>query len=160
MQNKMERFTKEARITLSLSQEAAESMGQYRILAEHMLLAITSQKESKACAVLNKLGINLDSLEEHVKQVYPPEPKQEAHPLRQTELGIDVKKALELTVDSTRQMGHPYIGVEHLLLGIMRLNKAEIEGILLLYNTDANTILENTKAVLQPESDANDKDDK
>jgi hypothetical protein len=42
----------------------------------------------------------------------------------------------------------------------MRLNKAEIEGILLLYNTDANTILENTKAVLQPESDANDKDDK
>jgi len=142
--SKMERFTRRAQLTLSLSQETAERMGHKAILPEHILVAMARADGSIAQAVLKQQNIEAQPLEEQVKQMYPPG----TPPLQHVDLADDTKKVLELAVDTARGMGHYYIGSEHLLIGMMRLDRAEINTILKHFKVDAATLINSTKDVL------------
>jgi len=146
--NKMERFTQRARRVLSLAQEAAEGMGHATIMPEHLLLALITEEEGVAHEVLKKQGMDKASLEQQIKQIFPPDDVLRRNPI----LADETKKVLELSVETARRFGHHYIGTEHLLGGMMRLGKAEINTILAHFNTDADTIIASTTTLLKPQS--------
>lgn len=119
MSQKMERFTVRARRALSLAQEAAEDMHHALIEPEHLLLGLIREQVNTAAAVLRDAQIDeagvASAIREHHSSPPPPSPEHE------TGIAQDTKKAIEFAVDEARRMGHNYIGAEHLLLGILRL---------------------------------------
>jgi ATP-dependent Clp protease ATP-binding subunit ClpA len=118
MPNRMERFTQRARHVLSLAQEEAEYFKHPTINPEHLLLGMLKEEGSVAGRVLTELGVRYEVLKNAVNARTP----LVADPARnQVDLAQETKKVLELSVDEARRMGHHYIGTEHLLLGIARL---------------------------------------
>lgn len=116
--NKMERFTQRARRVLSSAQEAAHSLNGASIDTEHLLLGLMRENDGVAGRVLRDLGLNSRRVEDLVWQITKAE---ERMPNSQLDLSPGTKKALELAVDEARRLEHNYIGSEHLLLGLVRL---------------------------------------
>jgi ATP-dependent Clp protease ATP-binding subunit ClpC len=141
--NKMERFSPNARQVLVKAQEAAEILGHEKIDLEHLLLAMGRVQDCAAYRILADLQIGESELVNQVKRVFPT-----GHPFKNPDLSEDVRKSLELSVDAARQVGHHYIDSEHLLIGIMRVDKPEMNSILAHFSTDAKTVIEHTEAVL------------
>jgi ATP-dependent Clp protease ATP-binding subunit ClpA len=113
----MERFTQRARRVLSLAQEAAESLNSALIDTDHLLLGIIREQGGIAARVLREMGIDPLQAEDLARA----ESKAKSTRSVQLDLSADSKKTLELAVDEARRMGHNYIGSEHLLLGLLRL---------------------------------------
>jgi len=112
------RFTERARKVIVLAKEEAKRFNHDYIGTEHLLLGLVREGEGVAAAVLQKLGLDLDSIRIEVEKVVQPGP--------QTQVMGDIpftprsKKALELAAEEARALGHNYIGTEHLLLGLIR----------------------------------------
>ncbi len=112
------RFTERARKVIVLAKEEAKRFNHDYIGTEHLLLGLVREGEGVAAAVLQKLGLDLESIRIEVEKVVQPGP--------QTQVMGDIpftprsKKALELSAEEARALGHNYIGTEHLLLGLIR----------------------------------------
>jgi len=112
------RFTERARKVIVLAKEEAKRFNHDYIGTEHLLLGLIREGEGVAAAVLQKLGLDLESIRIEVEKVVQPGP--------QTQVMGDIpftprsKKALELSAEEARALGHNYIGTEHLLLGLIR----------------------------------------
>jgi len=112
------RFTERARKVIVLAKEEAKRFNHDYIGTEHLLLGLIREGEGVAAAVLQKLGLDLESIRIEVEKVVQPGP--------QTQVMGDIpftprsKKALELAAEEARSLGHNYIGTEHLLLGLIR----------------------------------------
>ena len=119
MPNEMKRFTTRARQALSHAQEAAETRQHQQIDTAHLLLGFMREEHSVAGRALHDLGLDLRRVQEQVSDldISP------AAPRRQFDLSPGVQKLLELAVDEARSMGNPYIGTEHLILGLTRLQE-------------------------------------
>ena len=117
MPNRMERFTKRARLVLSYAQEDAERLHHNTIGTEHLLLALLREGGGVGARVLRDLGLEERQLENVVVELTQAKNREMNAGL---ELSSGTKKVLELSVDEARRMGHHYIGTEHILLGIVR----------------------------------------
>lgn len=117
MPNRMERFTQRARRVLSLAQEAAQSMNSAAIDTEHLLLALIDEGGGIAARILSAVGIDRWQVENLAKAAS----RAKATRSLQLDLSPHTKKTLELAVDEARRMDHNYIGSEHLLLGLLRV---------------------------------------
>ncbi|MCX5680866.1 MAG: ATP-dependent Clp protease ATP-binding subunit [Candidatus Omnitrophica bacterium] len=112
------RFTERARKVIVLAKEEAKRFNHDYIGTEHLLLGLIREGEGVAAAVLQKIGLDLESIRIEVEKVVQPGP--------QTQVMGDIpftprsKKALELAAEEARALGHNYIGTEHLLLGLIR----------------------------------------
>ncbi len=112
------RFTERARKVIVLAKEEAKRFNHDYIGTEHLLLGLIREGEGVAAAVLQKLGLDLESIRIEIEKVVQPGP--------QTQVMGDIpftprsKKALELAAEEARALGHNYIGTEHLLLGLIR----------------------------------------
>jgi ATP-dependent Clp protease ATP-binding subunit ClpC len=117
------RFTERARKVIVYSKEEARRFNHDYIGTEHLLLGLVSEEEGVASTVLNKLGLDLQSIRIEVEKLVASG--------SQTAVKGDIpftplsKKALELSAEEARSLGHNYIGTEHLLLGLIK----ESEGI-------------------------------
>lgn len=120
MPNEMKRFTTRARRVLSHAQEAAETRQHQQIDTAHLLLGFMREERSVAGRALHDLGLDLRRVQEQVSDldISPAAPGR-----RQFDLSPGVQKLLELAVDEARSMGNPYIGTEHLILGLTRLQE-------------------------------------
>ena len=120
MPNEMTRFTTRARRVLSRAQEAAETRQHQQIDTAHLLIGFMREEHSVAGRVLHDLGLDLRRVEAQVSDlaISPTAPD-----WRQFDLSPGAKKLLELAVDEARNMGNPYIGTEHLILGLTRLQE-------------------------------------
>ncbi|MCM8794149.1 MAG: NDP-hexose 4-ketoreductase, partial [Candidatus Omnitrophica bacterium] len=112
------RFTERARKVVLLAKEEARRFNHDYIGTEHILLGLIREGEGVAAAVLQNLGLSLESIRLEVEKI--------VHPGPSTVVSGDIpftpkaKKVIELAMEEARSLGHNYIGTEHLLLGLIR----------------------------------------
>jgi len=112
------RFTERARKVILLAKEEAKRFNHDYIGTEHILLGLVREGEGVAAAVLMGLGLDPAKVRMEVEKL--------VHPGTGTTVTGDIpftpkaKRAIELAMDEARELGHNYIGTEHLLLGLIR----------------------------------------
>ncbi len=112
-----QRFTERARKVVFYAQEEAGKLGQSCVLPEHFLLGLLHETECAGVTVLQKLGVSLDRLRAAVMDTA----ERGADPLgRDMMLGPGSKRLIDHAHNEARQLGHDFIGTEHLLLGMIR----------------------------------------
>jgi hypothetical protein len=113
-----ERFTDKARQAVVLAQEEARRLGHPEVGTEHVLLGLLAVAgESAGTRALSGLGIPLDDLRREVEERIG---RGEGAPSGHLPFAPRNKKVLELSLREALQLGHNYIGTEHLLLGLVR----------------------------------------
>ncbi|QCO97350.1 ATP-dependent Clp protease ATP-binding subunit [Arthrobacter sp. 24S4-2] len=111
-----ERFTDRARRAVVLAQEEARTLNHNYIGTEHILLGLIQEGEGVAAKALESLGISLDGVREQVQEILGPgQPSPAGH----IPFTPRAKKVLELALREALQLGHNYIGTEHILLGLV-----------------------------------------
>ena len=111
------RFTERAQKVVVLSQEEARRLGHNVVGTEHILLGLAAEGEGVAARTLQGMGIDLEKVRAEVEKVIG---KGEGPPQGQIGFTPRAKRVLELAFDEARQLGHTYIGTEHILLGLIR----------------------------------------
>ena len=117
-----DKFTERAKRALSLAQEEAQRFQHNYIGTEHILLGLVRQQDGIAAQVLKNSGVELSKVRSTIEFIIG---RGDHIVLGEINLTPRAKKIIELAVDEARQLNHPYIGTEHLLLGLVR----EGEGI-------------------------------
>jgi len=144
----MERFTQRARRVLSLAHQEAERMRHDYIGTEHLLLGLIREEGGVAGRVLRELGLEADRVQEIVERLSAPGQYRGG----KLDLSPGTQQVLEYAVDEARRMGHHYIGTEHLLLGLVRLNEGVAMDVLRKLGVTAEQIRRQTRRVLQESS--------
>jgi ATP-dependent Clp protease ATP-binding subunit ClpC len=112
-----ERFTDRARRVVVLAQEEARLLNHNYIGTEHILLGLLNEGEGIAAKALESLGINLSAVREQVVEIIG---QGQQAPTGHIPFTPRAKKVLELSLREALQLGHNYIGTEHILLGLIR----------------------------------------
>ncbi|HEX3623032.1 MAG TPA: Clp protease N-terminal domain-containing protein [Acidimicrobiales bacterium] len=112
-----ERFTDRARRVVVLAQEEARLLGHNYIGTEHILLGLIAEQEGLAAKVLDRLGISLQAVRAKVEAIIG---QGGATPSGHIPFTPRSKKVLELALREALNLGHNYIGTEHILLGLIR----------------------------------------
>jgi len=140
----MERFTQRARRVLSLAHQEAERARQSNIGTEHLLLGLMDEEGGVAGRVLRDLGMTPDRVREVVQRVSGNPPLFDPNKI---ELSAETQQVLEFAVDEARRLGHHYIGTEHILLALVRIESTGMEALRRLGVT-ADQIRRQTRRVL------------
>jgi len=127
MASRFEKFSERARRVLTIAQEEARNLNHNYIGTEHILLGLVREEECVAAKVLMNLGIGLSKVRSAVEFIIGRGEKQSSG---ETGLTPRAKKVIELAIDEARQMGHNYIGTEHLLLGLLREGEGVASSVL------------------------------
>src|SRR6266851_2988220 len=112
-----ERFTDRARRVVVLAQEEARTLNHNYIGTEHVLLGLIHEGEGVAAKALESLGISLEAVRQQVEEIIGQGPRA---PSGHIPFTPRAKKVLELALREALQLGHNYIGTEHILLGLLR----------------------------------------
>jgi ATP-dependent Clp protease ATP-binding subunit ClpC len=127
MASRFEKFSERARRVLTIAQEEARALNHSYIGTEHILLGLVREEEGVAARVLTNLGIGLSKVRSAVEFIIG---RGEKPGSGETGLTPRAKKVIELAIDEARQMGHNYIGTEHLLLGLLREGEGVASSVL------------------------------
>ncbi len=112
-----ERFTDRARRVVVLAQEEARRLNHNYIGTEHILLGLIQEGEGHAAKALEELNINIESVRSEVVEIIG---EGQQSPSGHIPFTPRAKKVLELSLREALQLGHNYIGTEHILLGLIR----------------------------------------
>jgi predicted nucleotide-binding protein len=115
MSDKLDKFTKRARRSVTYAQEEATRLDHNYIGTGHFLLGLIRVEDGNAALVLRNLGMDLERTRQAVESISK---HGEAAAGARLSLTPRAKRVIENAVDEARQMGHHYIGTEHMLLGI------------------------------------------
>jgi ATP-dependent Clp protease ATP-binding subunit ClpA len=132
-----ERFTERARQVVVYAQDEARALKHNYIGTEHLLLGLLREKEGPAARVLEGLDVTVEEVRAQVARIVG-EGEQAAS--GQIPFTPNAKKVLELSLREALSLGHNYIGTEHVLLGLVRLNKGVAARILLDFDADAEKV--------------------
>src|SRR5471030_79348 len=132
-----ERFTDRARRVVVLAQEEAKMLNHNYIGTEHILLGLIHEGEGVAAKALESLGISLDSVREQVQDIIGQGQQQ---PTGHIPFTPRAKKVLELSLREALQLGHNYIGTEHILLGLIREGEGVAAQVLVKLGADLNKV--------------------
>ena len=140
----MERFTQKARRVLSLAHQEAERARSNHIGTEHLLLGLMDEEGGVAGRVLRELGMASDRVREVINRVTS---SSASFDPSRMELAAEVQQVLEHAVEEARRLGHHYIGTEHILLGLVRVDSTAME-VLRRLGVNAEQIRRQTRRVL------------
>ena len=140
------RFTERARKVIILAKEEARRFNHDYIGTEHILLGLIREGEGVAAAVLEKMGMDLQTIRLEVEKVVQPGPSTQI--LGDIPFTPRAKKALELAAEEARALGHNYIGTEHILLGIIREGESVASQVLLNLGLDLERVRNEVMTVL------------
>src|SRR5512146_1392503 len=140
----MERFTQRARRVLSLAHQEAERSRNNNIGTEHLLLGLMDEEGGVAGRVLRELGMTSDRVREVIRRVTT---SSSSFDPNRVELASETQQVLEHAVDEARRLGHHYIGTEHILLGLVRVDSTAME-VLRRLGVTAEQIRRQTRRVL------------
>jgi ATP-dependent Clp protease ATP-binding subunit ClpC len=132
-----ERFTDRARRVLVLAQEEARLLNHNFIGTEHILLGLIHEGEGVAAKALESLGISLEAVREKVEETIGPAGSSTAGSPPFTPRA---KKVLELSLREALQLGHNYIGTEHMLLGLVREGEGVAAQVLVNLGADLSRV--------------------
>ena len=132
-----ERFTDRARRVVVLAQEEARMLNHNYIGTEHILLGLIHEGEGVAAKSLESLDIKLEQVRSQVEEIIGP--GQQA-PSGHIPFTPRAKKVLELSLREALQLGHNYIGTEHILLGLIREGEGVAAQVLVKLGADLNRV--------------------
>ncbi len=132
-----ERFTDRARRVLVLAQEEARLLNHSFIGTEHILLGLIHEGEGLAAKALESLGISLEAVREKVEETIGPAG---SAPTGSPPFTPRAKKVLELSLREALQLGHNYIGTEHMLLGLVREGEGVAAQVLISLGADLSRV--------------------
>lgn len=132
------RFTERARKVILLAKEEAREFNHDYIGTEHILLGLIKEGEGVAAAVLTSLGLDFDEIRSEVETLVQPSPGKNVS--AEIPFTPRAKKAIELAMDEARNLGHNYIGTEHLLLGLIREGDGVASQVLMNLGLDLKSV--------------------
>ena len=145
----MERFTQRARRVLSLAHKEAERMKQPQIGTEHLLMGLLLDQGGIAGQVLRDLGLDIDSVLTITESITGfGEYNGDA-----LALSRGTQRVLELAVEEARNLSHHYIGVEHILLGLVTYGKGVANDVLEQLGLSAEQIRRQTLREMEEQKD-------
>jgi len=132
-----ERFTDRARRVVVLAQEEARLLNHNYIGTEHILLGLIHEGEGVAAKALESLGISLEAVREQVEELIG---QGQSSPSGHIPFTPRAKKVLELSLREALQLGHNYIGTEHILLGLIREGEGVAAQVLVKLGADLGKV--------------------
>jgi ATP-dependent Clp protease ATP-binding subunit ClpC len=132
-----ERFTDRARRVVVLAQEEARMLNHNYIGTEHILLGLIHEGEGVAAKALESLNISLEAVRQQVEEIIG---QGQAAPTGHIPFTPRAKKVLELSLREALQLGHNYIGTEHILLGLIREGEGVAAQVLQKLGADLNRV--------------------
>ena len=132
-----ERFTDRARRVVVLAQEEARLLSHSYIGTEHILLGLIHEGEGVAAKALESLGISLEAVRNQVEEMIG---QGGSSPSGHIPFTPRAKKVLELSLREALQLGHNYIGTEHILLGLIREGEGVAAQVLVKLGADLSRV--------------------
>ena len=132
-----DRFTDRARRVIVLAQDEARMLNHNYIGTEHILLGLIHEGEGVAAKALEALGISLEAVREQVEEIIG---QGQQAPTGHIPFTPRAKKVLELSMREALQINHPYIGTEHILLGLIREGEGVAAQVLIKLGADLNRV--------------------
>jgi ATP-dependent Clp protease ATP-binding subunit ClpC len=132
-----ERFTDRARRVVVLAQEEARMLNHNYIGTEHILLGLIHEGEGVAAKALESMNISLEAVRQQVEEIIG---QGQAAPTGHIPFTPRAKKVLELSLREALQLGHNYIGTEHILLGLIREGEGVAAQVLQKLGADLNRV--------------------
>ena len=132
-----ERFTDRARRVVVLAQEEARLLNHSYIGTEHILLGLIHEGEGVAAKALESLSISLEAVRSQVEEIIG---QGGSSPSGHIPFTPRAKKVLELSLREALQLGHNYIGTEHILLGLIREGEGVAAQVLVKLGADLSRV--------------------
>jgi ATP-dependent Clp protease ATP-binding subunit ClpC len=132
-----ERFTDRAHRTLALAREEARALHHGGVGTEHLLLGLLQEGDGVAAKALESLGISLETVRQQVEEIIG---QGQQTPSGSIRFSPRAKKVLELSRREALQLGHHYIGTEHILLGLIREGEGVAAQVLVSLGADLGTV--------------------
>src|SRR5712692_2647228 len=132
-----ERFTDRARRVVVLAQEEARMLNHSYIGSEHILLGLIHEGEGVAAKALESLGISVEAVRQQVEEIIG---QGQQAPSGHIPFTPRAKKVLELALREALQLGHNYIGTEHILLGLIREGEGVAAQVLVKLGVDLSKV--------------------
>jgi hypothetical protein len=132
-----ERFTDRARRAVVLAQEEARMLNHGYIGTEHLLLGLVHEGEGVAAKALETMGISLEKVRHEVEALIG---EGKEPPSGHIPFTPRAKKVLELSLKEANQLGHNYIGTEHILLGVIREGHGVAAQVLVKLGAELNRV--------------------
>ena len=152
-----ERFTDRARRVIVLAQEEARSLQHNYIGTEHLLLGLIREGEGVAAKALASKGVNLQDTRKQVEEMIG---KGNASPNGHIPFTPHAKQVLELSLREALQLGHSYIGTEHILLGLIREGEGVGTQVLIKMDVDLGELRSTVIDMIRGNSTGPDTDNK
>jgi ATP-dependent Clp protease ATP-binding subunit ClpC len=145
-----ERFTDRARRVVVLAQEEARLLNHNYLGTEHLLLGLSAEDQSAedqsvAAKALESLGIRLEAVRSQVEEIIG---QGQWAPSGQIPFTPRAKKVLELSLREAKQLGHDYIGTEHILLGLIREGEGVAAQVLVKLGAELSRVRQQVIQVL------------
>jgi ATP-dependent Clp protease ATP-binding subunit ClpC len=132
-----DRFTDRARRVIVLAQDEARMLNHNYIGTEHLLLGLIHEGEGVAAKALESMGISLEAVREQVEEIIG---QGQQAPTGHIPFTPRAKKVLEFSMREALQINHPYIGTEHILLGLIREGEGVAAQVLIKLGADLNRV--------------------
>jgi len=145
-----DRFTDRARKVMALARKEAQRFNHDFIGTEHILLGLIQEGSGVAANVLKTLGVEIEKIRREIEKNVQSGPSMVT--MGQLPFTPRAKKVLELSMEEAQELGHNYIGTEHLLLGLIRENDGVAAQVLLDMNLKLEDVREAVLELLGAES--------
>lgn len=132
-----ERFTEKARRVVVYAQEEARMLNQNYIGTEHLLLGLIREEEGIAARAIKNLNINLEDVRTQIEEIIG---RGTSTPSAHIPFTPRAKKVLELSLRESLQLGHNYIGTEHIILGLIREGEGIAARVMLNLGADLDKV--------------------
>ncbi|MDO4244141.1 MAG: ATP-dependent Clp protease ATP-binding subunit [Actinomyces sp.] len=140
-----ERFTDRARRVVVLAQDEARALNHNYIGTEHLLLGLIHEGEGVAAKALESMEVSLDAVRAQVVEIIG---EGQSAPSGHIPFTPRAKKVLELSLREALQLGHNYIGTEHILLGLLREGEGVAAQVLTKLGADLSTVRQTVMQML------------
>jgi ATP-dependent Clp protease ATP-binding subunit ClpC len=146
-----DKFTDRARKVIALARQEAERLNNDYIGTEHVLMGLIKEGSGVAANILENLNIDPDKVLFEIEKVVQPGTNMVT--MGQLPFTPRTKKMLEYSLEEMRNLGHNYIGTEHLLLGLIRENDSEAAQVMLSMGIELDKVRKEVLKILGAESD-------